>query len=242
MSQVEQEREDLRKQLAAQKQQCRTLLQQITALRQEQQHHTALDGVAQLADPSLCVQLRFTELMREKADLKERLEELEHRCIQLSGETDTIGEYIALYQSQRAILKQRHQEKEEYISRLAQDKEEMKMKLLELQDLVMRLVRERNEWYSKYIAAAQNPELLASQPEGVLPAERRIELNATDGAGELQPGQALGRGTDPTAKQIMQLLREIQNPQERLGSLLENPCIPFFYRADENDEVKIMVV
>lgn len=47
---------------------------------------------------------------------------------------------------------------------------------------------------------------------------------------------------DPTAKQIMQLLREIQNPRERLGSLLEHPCIPFFYRADENDEVKIMVV
>uniref|UniRef100_A0A8C3VIU2 Golgin subfamily A conserved domain-containing protein n=1 Tax=Catharus ustulatus TaxID=91951 RepID=A0A8C3VIU2_CATUS len=163
------------------------------------------------------LQLRFTELMHEKADLKERLEELEHRCIQLSGETDTIGEYIALYQSQRAILKQRHQEKEEYISRLAQDKEEMKMKLLELQELVMRLVRERNEWYSKYVAAAQNPELLAKQ--------------------EAAPNQE-----DPTAKQIMQLLREIQNPQERLGSLLENPCIPFFYRADENDEVKIMVV
>ncbi|XP_030142278.4 golgin subfamily A member 2 isoform X9 [Taeniopygia guttata] len=275
MSQVEQEREDLRKQLAAQKQQCRTLLQQITALRQEQQHHVMLDGGSIMDTVPVEVhealktamdklQLRFTELMREKADLKERLEELEHRCIQLSGETDTIGEYIALYQSQRAILKQRHQEKEEYISRLAQDKEEMKMKLLELQDLVMRLVRERNEWYSKYVAAAQNPELLASQTEGVLPAERRIELNATDGAGlrevnlsdeaeheaavhqsgfppadsrAVQPNQE-----DPTAKQIMQLLREIQNPQERLGSLLENPCIPFFYRADENDEVKIMVV
>ncbi|XP_014111761.1 PREDICTED: golgin subfamily A member 2 isoform X3 [Pseudopodoces humilis] len=275
MSQVEQEREDLRKQLAAQKQQCRTLLQQITALRQEQQHHVMLDAGSVMDTVPVEVhealktamdklQLRFTELMREKADLKERLEELEHRCIQLSGETDTIGEYIALYQSQRAILKQRHQEKEEYISRLAQDKEEMKMKLLELQDLVMRLVRERNEWYSKYVAAAQNPELLASQTEGVLPAERRIELNATDGAGlrevnlsdeaeqeaavnlsgfptadskAAQPNQE-----DPTAKQIMQLLREIQNPQERLGSLLENPCIPFFYRADENDEVKIMVV
>lgn len=47
---------------------------------------------------------------------------------------------------------------------------------------------------------------------------------------------------DPTAKQIMQLLREIQNPQERPGSLLQNPCIPFFYRVDENDEVRIMVV
>lgn len=37
-------------------------------------------------------QNRFTGLMREKADLQERVEELEHRCIQLSGETDTIGE------------------------------------------------------------------------------------------------------------------------------------------------------
>lgn len=147
---------------------------------------------------------------------------------------------------------------------MAQDKEEMKMKLLELQELVMRLVRERNEWYSKYVAAAQNPELLASQTEGVLPAERRIELNATDGAGlrevnlsdEAEQEAAVHQSgfppadskaaqpnqEDPTAKQIMQLLREIQNPQERLGSLLENPCIPFFYRADENDEVKIMVV
>ncbi|KAF1628845.1 Golgin subfamily A member 2, partial [Eudyptes chrysocome] len=295
MCQVEKEREDMRHQLAAQKQQCRSLLQQIAALRQEQQHNVMLGGDSTMDTVPVEVhealktameklQSRFTDLMREKADLKERLEELEHRCIQLSGETDTIGEYIALYQSQRAILKQRHQEKEEYISRLAQDKEEMKarnpfwmctfhrlsftlvqMKLLELQDLVMRLVRERNEWYSKYIAAAQNPELLASQNESVLPVERRIELNATDGEGlrevnlsdeaeqeaavlhqsgfspidskAAQPSQE-----DPTAKQIMQLLREIQNPQERLGSLLENPCIPFFYRADENDEVKIMVV
>ncbi|XP_071622383.1 golgin subfamily A member 2 isoform X9 [Heliangelus exortis] len=276
MSQMEKEREDMRQQLAAQKQQCRSLLQQMAALRQEQQHNFTLGGGATtdtvpvevheaLKTAMEKLQTRFTELMREKADLKERLEELEHRCIQLSGETDTIGEYIALYQSQRAILKQRHQEKEEYISRLAQDKEEMKIKLLELQDLVMRLVRERNEWYNKYIGAAQNPELAASQNESILPMERHIELNATDGEGlrevnlsdeaeqeaavphqsrfppadskTAQPSQE-----DPTAKQIMQLLREIQNPQERLSSLLENPCIPFFYRADENDEVKIMVV
>lgn len=44
-----------------------------------------------MIDTNFCVQSRFTDLMREKADLKERLEELEHRCIQLSGETDTIG-------------------------------------------------------------------------------------------------------------------------------------------------------
>ncbi|NXP80135.1 GOGA2 protein, partial [Ramphastos sulfuratus] len=295
MSHVEKEREDLRQQLASQKQQSRSLLQQISALRQEQQHNipgggSTVDTVPVEVHEALKtamekLQSRFTELMREKVDLKERLEELEHCCIQLSGETDTIGEYIALYQSQRAILKQRHQEKEEYISRLAQDKEEMKartlscstalgraglgstctMKLLELQELVMRLVRERNEWYSKYVAAARGPELPVSPSDGALPAERHLELNATDSQGlrevnladeteqeatvlhqpsfspvdskAAQPSQE-----DPTAKQIMQLLREIQNPQERLSSLLENPCIPFFYRADENDEVKIMVV
>lgn len=46
---------------------------------------------------------------------------------------------------------------------------------------------------------------------------------------------------NPTAQQIMQLLREIQNPQEHLG-LGTNPCVPFFYRADDNDEVKIMII
>lgn len=47
---------------------------------------------------------------------------------------------------------------------------------------------------------------------------------------------------DPTAQQILQLLREIQNPQNRTGSPSESPCIPFFYRVDENDEVKLLVL
>lgn len=49
---------------------------------------------------------------------------------------------------------------------------------------------------------------------------------------------------DGTARQIMQLLQEIQNPHPlRTPPFLgENPCIPFFYRPDEQDEVKILVV
>lgn len=43
------------------------------------------------------LQQRFTSLMQEKADLKERVEELEHRCIQLSGETDTIGQTVGYF-------------------------------------------------------------------------------------------------------------------------------------------------
>ncbi|KAJ6633915.1 hypothetical protein lerEdw1_014258 [Lerista edwardsae] len=278
VSQVEKKREELRRQLAEQRRQCRGLLQQIATLRKEQQQQppvaagggSAADSVPGEVHEALKsamdkLQSRFMGLMREKAELKDRVEELEHRCIQLSGETDTIGEYIALYQSQRAILKQRHREKEEYISRLAQDKEEMKMKLLELQELVLRLVNERNDWYTKYMMVTQNAEPQPGPaPEAAVAAERCLELNATDGEGlrevsladepeqdpaipQPHPSRTDSKGPhpaphDPTAKQIMRLLREIQNPRERLGSLLENPCIPFFYRADENDEVKIMVV
>ncbi|XP_028919993.1 golgin subfamily A member 2 isoform X1 [Ornithorhynchus anatinus] len=265
MAGVEEERERLRRR-------CQRLVRQAATLGQRPRplapgHSEPGDSVPgevyhalQAAMEKL--QGRFTELMREKVDLRERVEELEHRCIQLSGETDTIGEYIALYQSQRAVLKERHREKEEYISRLAQDKEEMKLKLLELQDLVMRLVRERDQWYRKFLVAAREPAeaVGASGPEedrDLAPGEqperstaegedlREVSLADEPAAGPPFLGEALpsqSQPDDPTAQQIMQLLREIQNPRERTGGLGDSPCIPFFYRPDENDEVKIMVI
>ncbi|XP_041706839.1 golgin subfamily A member 2 isoform X4 [Coregonus clupeaformis] len=246
--------------------------------------HTGSEGVPVEVHEALCVamerlQQRFTSLMQEKADLKERVEELEHRCIQLSGETDTIGEYITLYQNQRAIMKQKHMEKEQYISMLAQDKEEMKAKLAELQNLVMRLVGERNEWYSRYTGAVAsanataNPDLLPAGEEQVQAhhTHRRMELNAVDGQESMDVSSAVepdstdlpnggpsdqGQGLPPdshalmrpqedgTTRQIMQLLQEIQNPQGpcSVPFLGDNPCVPFFYRPDEQDEVKILVV
>ncbi|XP_034152973.1 golgin subfamily A member 2 isoform X3 [Esox lucius] len=242
------------------------------------QHTGGSDGVPLEVHESLRsamdkLQRRFTSLMQEKADLKDRVEELEHRCIQLSGETDTIGEYIALYQNQRAIMKQKHMEKEHYISMLAQDKEEMKAKLAELQDLVMRLVGERNDWYSRYAGAVagSNPDLLPAgeEPGHAQHTHRRMELNAVDGQESMDLGSTMGPDSaiseplsggppdmdpgpsdslrpqeDGTARQIMQLLQEIQNPQgpRSVPFLGDNPCIPFFYRPDEQDEVKILVV
>uniref|UniRef100_A0A2K5I5I1 Golgin subfamily A conserved domain-containing protein n=1 Tax=Colobus angolensis palliatus TaxID=336983 RepID=A0A2K5I5I1_COLAP len=256
---AEEEQARLRGQLKEQRVRCRRLAHLLASAQKEPEvaapapgtggdsvcgeTHRALQGAMEK------LQSRFMELMQEKADLKERVEELEHRCIQLSGETDTIGEYIALYQSQRAVLKERHREKEEYISRLAQDKEEMKVKLLELQELVLRLVGDHSEWHGRFLAAAQNP---ANEPASGVPAPQ--ELGAADQQGDLcevsltgsaEPAQGEAREgsprDNPTAQQIMQLLREMQNPRERPG-LGSNPCIPFFYRADENDEVKITVI
>lgn len=67
----------------------------------------------------------------------------------------------------------------------------MQAKLAELQDLVMRLVGERNEWYSRYAGVVAsddttaNPDLLPAEEDHVQAhhAHRRMELNAVDGQG-----------------------------------------------------------
>ncbi|XP_052578923.1 golgin subfamily A member 2 isoform X6 [Peromyscus californicus insignis] len=256
---AEEEQARLRVQLREQRARCRSLAQLAAPVQSKLEKETEVptnvsDSVSEESNQALHVameklQSRFLEVMQEKVELKERVEELEHCCIQLSGETDTIGEYIALYQNQRAVLKARHLEKEEYISRLAQDKEEMKVKLLELQELVLRLVSERNEWQSKFLAVSQNPvDVPTPVPTGseeLGAADQQGDLREVSLADSVEPVQGKAGPPappeNPTAQQIMQLLREIQNPQERPG-LGSNPCIPFFYRADENDEVKIMVV
>ncbi|XP_032758670.1 golgin subfamily A member 2 isoform X7 [Rattus rattus] len=259
IARAEEEQARLRVQLREQKARCRSLAHLAAPVQSKLEKEAVVprdmgDSVSEESNQALHVameklQSRFLEVMQEKVELKERVEELEHCCIQLSGETDTIGEYIALYQNQRAVLKARHLEKEEYISRLAQDKEEMKVKLLELQELVLRLVNERNEWQGKFLAVSQNPaDVPAPVPTGSQEfgaADQQGDLREVSLADDTEPAQGEAGvpapQENPTAQQIMQLLREIQNPQERPG-LGSNPCIPFFYRADENDEVKIMVI
>ncbi|XP_052412521.1 golgin subfamily A member 2 isoform X8 [Carassius gibelio] len=281
VSRLEEERDEMSRRFEEERRLHHALRQQMSHEQHHHHHHSTgadihsgSDGVPVEVHEALRgamekLQERFTALMQEKVDLKERVEELEHRCIQLSGETDTIGEYIALYQNQRAIMKQRHIEKEQYINLMAKDKEEMKAKLAELQDLVMRLVGERNEWYRRYMSTVSNPDLLSSGGEHLHPADGHtdspavLDLSAAEEASTAslsssdpqtqsqsseRPGSApdapsLRPTEDGTARQIMQLLQEIQNPQARPAPFLgENPCIPFFYRPDEQDEVKILVV
>ncbi|KAK3527524.1 hypothetical protein QTP86_024299 [Hemibagrus guttatus] len=283
LSRLEGERDEIMRRLEEERRLHQAALQQVATMSHEHHHHHhhstssetgSTDSVPVEVHEGLRgamdkLQERFIGLMQEKADLKEKVEDLEHRCIQLSGETDTIGEYIALYQNQRAVMKQRHIEKEEYISRLAKDKEEMKVKLAELQDLVMRLVGERNEWYTRYMSAIKNPDFMPAGGDAVPPAGTHLELDAVDGpvsmdistavnmAPDMQTrtdespqdtlvppeGSSLRPREDGTARQIMQLLQEMQSPETQPPPFLgENPCIPFFYRPDENDEVKIMVM
>lgn len=86
------------------------------------------------------LQDRFTRTMTEIAELTEEKQRLEHLVLQLQSETETIGEYIALYQTQRRLLKQREAEKDIQLHRIAADREDMKNKLEKLNRLVEMLL------------------------------------------------------------------------------------------------------
>lgn len=86
---------------------------------------------------------KFLKTMQDVANLVEDKQRLEHLVLQLQSETETIGEYIALYQHQRGILKQRAIENDEQRKQLAQDREVIKKKLEQLNSLVKQLVLEK---------------------------------------------------------------------------------------------------
>jgi len=54
------------------------------------------------------------------------------------------AEYITLYQNQRMLLRQRQEEKDDYIARLAREGQEQADKLAQLQSLVVQVLAERD--------------------------------------------------------------------------------------------------
>ncbi|XP_067626579.1 golgin subfamily A member 2 [Eurosta solidaginis] len=79
---------------------------------------------------------RFTRLMSQVADLTDEKQRLEHIVLQLQGETETIGEYITLYQTQRRMLKQREYEKAAQMQLLQREREQLRERIALLNHLV----------------------------------------------------------------------------------------------------------
>ena len=77
---------------------------------------------------SLLIQERFTFVMKDKADLLDRLQVMEHTIVQLSGENETIAEYVTLYQTQREALKVKFSEKDRTIEQLQQEKNNLQVR------------------------------------------------------------------------------------------------------------------
>lgn len=85
---------------------------------------------------------KFKRKMNEFAELVEEKQRLEHLVIQLQSETETIGEYITLYQNQRILLQQRAVERDQQMSALAKEREELRSKLAQLNSLVPSLIQQ----------------------------------------------------------------------------------------------------
>lgn len=146
---LEVEREQLNQNLKDQRELSDKLSVSLADMQEEiikQSNGTAVSSLeyTKLENALEMIEEKYTKVMRDKADLCDRNDELEHIVLQLQGESDTIGEYISLYHHQRALLQQREAQKNDYISHLARDREEIQGKLSELQLLVMQLLGEKN--------------------------------------------------------------------------------------------------
>merc|ERR1711892_943719 len=83
---------------------------------------------------------RFMAAMEQLAELSSDKEQLEHLVERLQEETETIGDYVIMYQHQRKMQKMKIQEKEEQVVQLARDRAELLTKLTQLQELVTKMV------------------------------------------------------------------------------------------------------
>ncbi|GBP15082.1 Golgin subfamily A member 2 [Eumeta japonica] len=151
-------------------------------------------------EPELCVEAteqnspgptnRFTT-MTQCADLTEEKQRLEHLVMQLQSETETIGEYIALYQTQRRILKQREYERPAQTAMLQAEREQMRERLTMLNNLVSSLG----------MKMPQNQELNQHINEALA---QNIALNVTNLHNESSEHSFTDSSMDSVATQILQ--------------------------------------
>lgn len=130
-----------------------------------------------------CLEEKVKRTMQEIADLTDEKQRLEHIVMQLQGETETIGEYVALYQHQRMVLKQRAVEKDQQLKQLATDREQVKIKLDKLNQLIRKVV---------------------NVPKEVLEEHKHINEASYNGIAEPET-------TNETAEEIISLLTEIKS-------------------------------
>ena len=86
---------------------------------------------------------QFEEISEQKKELIIRLAQEEKINAQLSLESETIGEYITLYQSQRMAIKTKLEEKERFIQSIKLENESLINKLKEVEDVAFEIYHEK---------------------------------------------------------------------------------------------------
>ncbi|XP_034945665.1 golgin subfamily A member 2-like [Chelonus insularis] len=104
---------------------------------------TQIDPDELVSEPLMKLEKRFKETIERVAELSDEKQRLEHLVLQLQGETETIGEYITLYQKQRAILHLKAQEREQTFRQLIDQRNQQQVQLHQLKVLVADLLKNK---------------------------------------------------------------------------------------------------
>jgi len=136
---------------------------------------------------------RFMAAMEQLAVLSSDKEQLEHLVERLQEETETIGDYVIMYQHQRKMQKMKIQEKEEQVQQLAKDRAELLTKLTQLQEMVKNMVDDpsdvsaRNETLTKTVDKIEAPsEKVSDKMASSMEKEKILELINEIGTGSNQ--------------------------------------------------------
>ena len=166
------------------------------------------------------VEQKFSQAMHQIAELSAEKEQLEHLVVRLQDETDTVGEYITIYQHQRAKQKEQLQEKERQLQAVARDREELKGKLCQLQGLL-----------TEYMANGNG----SNDNAGV--CEVAQEAVPTDDDQKTEEGLTSSDNISP-AGQIMNLLTEIGS-NDMLQSKYDAKFQPWFWEPSSGRLIHI---
>jgi hypothetical protein len=98
------------------------------------QHQVDFDSIRLLED-------KFNRVMKDNADLKEKNQELEHVVQQLQFETETIVDYISMYQMERLKLNDKYKIKDESIRSLSTQLQVNKLALHEINNYLNAFAR-----------------------------------------------------------------------------------------------------
>ncbi|XP_011180142.1 golgin subfamily A member 2 [Zeugodacus cucurbitae] len=156
---------------------------------------------------------RFTRLMSQVADLTDEKQRLEHLVLQLQGETETIGEYITLYQTQRRMLKQREYEKAAQMQLLQHEREQLRDRIAVLNNLVNSLRADMphsiTQLQENYHAAAAPDSAVTNDTSVAADASTPLITEASEAFEEQQ--QHNHTDTQLTAQESRQILTKIQD-------------------------------
>ncbi|XP_040583435.1 uncharacterized protein [Lepeophtheirus salmonis] len=162
------------------------------------------------------LQQKFHDAMKKIADLMNEKDYLEHIVVQLQEETETVGEYITLYQYQRSMQKKNLEDKEKQLQKVCRDREELMSKLEKLQKLLTHFVEDKddNDKENK-VPIVNRPKIPSGSLQEEFNNERSIDQNTNIPHVHSVPSSYVVENEDntieskETANKILSLLNEI---------------------------------